>query len=337
MSVEKYIQISYANRLGLQLENFKQKRADQWTFSHSCEAKHGLQRKKSRGYIYEYKGALVFKCHHCGASNSLFGFIKEENPALYDEYRIEAYRAEHTPLQVQAPVEAAPVIDANLDGLIPVTSLPPSSAILKFLERRKIPNTKYNLLHVAKNFYPWATQYKPEFRVVDDSSPRLVLPYFDMHGRVFGFTARTFSPTVEPRYIHLRLDKNVDFIYGTERINPRKTIYITEGQIDSLFLENAVAVGGANYGSAFVQSVKSNCVIVPDNDWRRNSQVAGQLKKAINDGYKVCLFPATIKEKDLNDLAKGGMSLPEIKNVVDSHTYVGLTAQLEFALLKKCK
>lgn len=337
MPLPMFSQISYAQRLGASLTNFKQTKPRLWTFAHSCETKHGAKQLKSRGNIFETPDGLrlVVKCHHCGMATSLDAFIRDVNPHLYDEYRMEAFRGTPEIVRVEPIVQQPPPIDATLDGLIPVVSLPKSSPVLRFLERRKIPTDKYELLYVAKHFYQWATLFKPEFKNIADRSPRLVMPYFDRNGRVIGLTARTFSPTVEPRYIHLRLDRNVDFIYGSERVDPSKTIYIVEGQIDSLFIQNTVAVGGANYGSDFVKSIKTNCVVIPDNDWQRNRQVGAQLKKAIDDGLAVCFLPDTVKGKDLNQLVQLGMSIPELKRLVDAHIFRGLAAQLEFALKRK--
>lgn len=335
--MDMYQLISFASRVGVYLTNFKQKKARLWEFSHSCEVKHGQKALKKRGYIYETadgKGLNV-KCQHCGYSKSLGNFIREISPTLFDEYRLFAYKDAPEPVHKPLLVKEEELQDANLDGLIPVTSLAKSSPVIKFLERRCIPVEHYKLLYVSLHFYPWATKYKPEFSRLADTSPRLVLPYFDLHGRVLGFTARTFSPNVEPRYIHLRIDKVNDFIYGSERINPNKTIYVTEGQIDSLFVDNAVAVGGAHYDTPFMHSIKSNCVIIPDSDWKRNSQVGKQLKKVISNGFKVCFMPDTVKGKDLNDIVKGGISTTQLKSIIDDNVKQGLSAMLEYALLKK--
>ena len=335
--MEMFELINYANRVGVYLRNFKQKKARLWEFSHTCETQHSHKKVKARAYIYETvdRRNLNIKCQHCGYGASLGNFIKETSPALYDEFRLHAYRDKTDEVKDTPLIKDAPLIDANLDGLIPVTSLARTSPVIRFLERRHIPEKHYGLMYVAINFYKWASRYKPEFSKLTDTSPRLVLPYFDLHGRVLGFTARTFSPNVEPRYIHLRLDKDKDFVFGSERVNPNKTIYVTEGQIDSLFLDNAVAIGGAHYDIPFMYAIKTNAVIIPDSDWKRNSQVGKQLKKVIANGFKVAFLPDTLKGKDLNDIVKNGINTTQLKEIVDANTKQGLSAQLEYALLKK--
>jgi hypothetical protein len=331
-----YEQISFANRLGVYLRNFKNKKANLWEFSHTCE-KETRGRYRSRAYIYQYRDTqnLNFRCHHCGASSSFANLLKDTSGSLYEEYRVSSYK-DTVESPKEAVTESPKETDANLSGLVQVTKLPQSSAVRKFLERRKIPLDKYKLLYVAPHFYDWAQQYNSSFRGSLDRSPRLILPYFNENNQVTGFTARTFNPTIEPRYIHIRVQKNVEFIYGLERLDKSKTIYVTEGHIDSLFLDNAIAVGGAHYENNFVQSVKDKVIIIPDQDWKRNSQVAKQLKKVIDHGFKVALLPETIKGKDLNDFVKGGIKLDELKEIIDSHSASGLAAQLEFSLLKRC-
>lgn len=332
-----YIQQMFIARLGSQLENFKQRKVREWTWSHTCEKAHGSKRKKTRAGIFlNHEGtSFIMKCQHCGVSTSFLNFLKETSPYLYDEYRMQKYR-ENNPVVETAPEPVeVPLLDINLDGLIPVTSLKPTSSIVKFLSDRKIPTKHYKLFYVAPRFFEWASRYKPEFKEIKNDAPRLIIPYFDLHGRVFGFTCRSFDPNDSKRYLHLRLDMTCDFVYGTERIDPTKTIYVTEGQIDSLFIDNAVAVGGANYESAFMRSIQTNCVIIPDSDWKRNKQVGNQVKKAIKFGYKVFFVPDLVEGKDVNDWVKYGMSIEDVKSMIDANTKSGLQAQLEFGLLKR--
>lgn len=336
--IDMYILITYASRVGTMLKNFKQKKARLWEFSHSCEKQHGNKSLKKRGYIYETTDgkSLNVKCQHCGYSKSLGNFIRDISPSLYDEFRIESYRGniENVKPLETAKIEVAPKT-TTIAGLIPVVTLPPSSSILKFLERRQIPKEKYPLLYVAKHFFKWAAQFNSEFEKVTDASPRLVLPYFDVSGRVFGFTARSFNPSAVPRYIHIRVDKSQEFIYGASRIDYKKPIYVTEGHIDSFFVDNAVAVGGAHYDTPFINSIKEQAVLIPDSDWKRNKQVGNQLKKAITRGYKVCFIPDTVKGKDLNEIVQNGVSTVQLKDIIERSTKGGLEAMLEFALLKK--
>ena len=337
--IDMYKQRTYASRVGVYLKNFKQKKAELWEFSHSCETQHGLKALKRRAYIYKTPDGkqLNVKCQHCGYSKSLAGFIRETSVSLYDEYRLDAYRDQPERIETKPIEEPKPEIDVNLVGLTCVKDLPMSSSVRGFLERRKIPTPVYKYLYVTKDFFGWAKRYNDSFKNITVKEPRLILPYFTPSGEVLGFTCRAFSPKAERRYIHLRVNKKDEFIYGLQTLKTDRTIYVLEGNIDSLFVANSVAVGGANYNCKFVSDHWNECVIIPDNDWKRNPQVGKQLYAAITRGIRVCFMPDTLKGKDINDYVKNGLSIAELQTVIEEHTYAGLNAVLQFAIHKKYK
>jgi DNA primase len=161
-----------------------------------------------------------------------------------------------------------------------------------------------------------------------------VIPYYAEDKTLLGFACRAFGKE-SPKYIQLRIDKNREFIYGADKIDSTKPIIAVEGQIDSMFLENAVAMGTANYNSDYLSQHKDNVIIVPDNDFRRNPHVCSQLKKAINSGFKICLLPDSWK-KDINDNVKSGIDRKDIMDYILSNHKQGAEALLEFTLEKRC-
>ena len=50
----------------------------------------------------------------------------------------------------------------------------------------------------------------------------------------------------QPKYLTIKLDENKQKVYGLDKVNFQKPIYITEGPIDSLFIDNCLAAGGAD-------------------------------------------------------------------------------------------
>ena len=45
---------------------------------------------------------------------------------------------------------------------------------------------------------------------------------------------------------------------------------------------------------------------------------------------RVCIWPDDLQTKDVNDMIKKGMTMAQVKAVVDSHTFQGLEAEVEF-------
>jgi hypothetical protein len=113
-------------------------------------------------------------------------------------------------------------------------------------------------------------------------------------------------------------------------------VYVVEGPIDSMFLPNAIAVSGSSFNGATVEQLKSNCTLVYDNE-RRSPQLAKLIEKSIDSGFSVCLWPDTIKYKDINEMVVDGQMTPtEILAVIDANTYSGIQAQLQFASWRQC-
>ena len=114
-----------------------------------------------------------------------------------------------------------------------------------------------------------------------------------------------------------------------------KRIYVVEGPLDSLFLPNSIAVSGSSFDTPTIRKLLANATIVMDNE-PRNKEIVKQLEKYIDAGYSVCMFPDTIKEKDINDMVvKGGLTPDEIIDVINTNTYTGMEAKLRFADWRK--
>jgi len=78
----------------------------------------------------------------------------------------------------------------------------------------------------------------------------------------------------------------------------------------------------------------TNATLVMDNE-PRNKDIVKQLKKYIDLGYNVVMYPDTVEEKDINDMVKAGRTPNEILNLINTNTFSGMEALLKFADWKK--
>jgi hypothetical protein len=309
------------------------------SFTHSCE-----RANKRRGHFLSYKGTTFFRCFNCGSSLSLSQFLKDTDQTLYREYCLENFREgvwesrepEHSILDDSTePEKIAPERSDYFDTLIPYSSLRDNHPALSYVTSRGIPRERYLEFFLAPNFFKWASNFDPVFSRFEKSVPRLVIPYYgSLNSNLLGFSCRAFGKEL-PKYIHLRVDKTNEFIYGLSRLDMSKPILVTEGPLDSTFLSNCIAMGGASFKSEFISSHKENVIIIPDNDFRRNLHVFNQLRAAVDAGNKICLLPSHWP-KDINDCIKKGISSDSIHNYISENTKFGLAAKLELALEKKC-
>ena len=344
-----YIDIKYARLLGSRLKNFKQVRGNTFAFSHSCED-FTRSKIKTRGSIYVIKDSLNFHCYHCGASSRFSTLLRQEDPNLYDEYRMETFKESHVnsrndsivirdsqPVAEQEIVQNTPQKPSSaLDSdIVLLSGLKSNHPVMKYVESRCIPTEFYDRIGFVPDFRDFAIKYDGQFKKSKHTHPRLVFPYYDTDDSIICYSCRAFGKE-QPKYIKLAVDNSKQKLYGIWRLDYSKPIYVVEGQIDSLFIDNCIAVGSADYSSDFIIKHKDNIVIVPDSDYKRNPQVYGALEKAIDRGFKVSLFPESIPWKDVNDMVvKGGLSKEYIHDMIDANIMQGIRAKLELSFRKK--
>ena len=158
----------------------------------------------------------------------------------------------------------------------------------------------------------------------------MVIPFRKEDGEVFAFQGRAFGDEPQ-KYITIILDNEHPKIFGLDKVDKNKTIYVVEGPIDSLFLKNCIAVAQSDLR---VPQFKNNAVLVPDNE-PRNEQVCKQIERCIDEGYSVCIWPQNIKEKDINDMILAGNDSAEIQEIIHNNTHKGLQAKTVFNSWKK--
>ena len=56
--------------------------------------------------------------------------------------------------------------------------------------------------------------------------------------------------------------------------------------------------------------------------------IVAKINKAIDGGFKVCIWPEYINEKDINDMIKNGHSGSSIQAIIDQNTFKGLSAKM---------
>ena len=166
------------------------------------------------------------------------------------------------------------------------------------------------------------------------NDPRVVLPFLNENGELVGITGRAINDS-PLRYLTMRFLDDVPLIYNIGNVDKTKTVYVTEGPIDSLFLPNSIAVGGSDF-KKLDDSLKENAVIIYDNE-PRNAQIIKQIEEVIDLGYKVCIWnERRVSEyKDINDMVIGGLSQNEIIEIINSNTYSGLSAKAKLQEYKK--
>ena len=158
----------------------------------------------------------------------------------------------------------------------------------------------------------------------------MVIPFRDSNGDIFAYQGRAFGKE-KPKYITIILDESVPKIFGLDRVDPSRDIFVVEGPIDSLFIENCIAVAQSDLR---VPQYKDKAVLVPDNE-PRNREIIKQLERAVDEEYRVVIWPDYVRQKDINDMVLSGLDALEIKNIISKNTFQGLSAKIELQKWKR--
>ena len=147
--------------------------------------------------------------------------------------------------------------------------------------------------------------FPEKFQSINIDYPRLVIPFFDKSGKMFAFQGRAFGKET-PRYITLKLEENKEKIYGLDRIDYEDQVFVVEGPLDSLFLDNCLAVAGADFN--LLKLEPTTTTVIYDNE-PRNKHTVERMFKSVDRNYNVVVWPGDLKYKDINDMVLAGYDL----------------------------
>ena len=327
-----FVDSKYIGLVSVRLQKFSRKKENLYTFRCPYCGDSQKNKNKTRGYIYKYKNDHNFKCHNCGASKSFSNFLKDQDVGLYDQYVMERYRAGLTGKGTNTPdpvlPKSKPVFQKKDFDLQRISELNNSHPAKIYLKKRKIPEKLFREFYFCEKFKYWTNTQKYTFKDESNDESRIIIPLKDKDG-IFGFQGRTLNPKSKLRYITVMLNDEKPKIYGLDKIDVSKPIYIVEGPFDSTFLENAVAMCGSDVDIRTLGW--SDHIWVLDNE-PRNRQIVNRVSKLVDRGQKVVIWNSEVKQKDLNDMFLAGLN---VKDMVKSNTYHGLNAKVKFIEWKR--
>ena len=339
--MSSYIDIKYLNLLSTRLPKFKRK--SEYLYNFRCPHCGDSQKSqtKARGFVYRKKNDMFFKCHNCGVGQTLGNLIKHLDPSMHKEYIFERFKDgkvvakkeepefDFTPSRLlkskEKPFAEFTRYDRALRQLRRFDELVQTHPAKQFVYDRRIPKEHWNKFFLAPRFYEFCNEIQPnKFPDLTYDHPRVVIPFYDRAGKFFAFQGRAFGKE-QPKYITIKFDETKQKIFGLDRIDLNKPVMITEGPIDSLFLDNAIAMAGADAdGGITIQH--QQCTMIFDNE-PRNEHIVNRMISAVDKNFNVCIWPESVREgKDINDLIISGKSAGQVQSLIHNNTHSGLTA-----------
>ena len=339
-----HVDTKYVRLISGRLRNFKQKNTNLWNFSCPFCGDSQTNKTKARGYVFAKGTSLLYRCHNCGVSTNAANLIKRVDPSLFKEYSLERFKesttghANNRNFAVDVPTTRFGKVQKQrvFDHAEWISQLPSGHFCLTYVQARKIPLKHYNKFMFTPNYELFIKSLVPNIDKEISSDARLVIPYYNEFDELIAVTGRALESASERlRYVTVRMnDSNNKLVYGMDRIDSQKTVYIVEGQIDSLFLKNCIASGDSALSVTANLFQAVNKILVFDNE-PRNKEIVKLMENAIKSDHNVVIWPDDIQGKDINEMVMKGMDPMEIQSIIDSNTSRSLEAQLKFNYWKK--
>ena len=319
------IDSKYIGLISSRLQKFKRVKADLFNFRCPICGDSQKHKNKARGYFYQVKTNTNYKCHNCGASMSFNNFLKQIDSTLHKQYTMEKFKEGFTGRNF---VVDEPKLEFTKPIFRKKIDLPRASEVpiaKNYLEKRNLDASQF---YFAAKFKEWTNTQKHTFDTIGRDESRIIIPMYDTDKNLIGFQGRSLGPN-SVKYITVMLQDEAPKLFGLDKIDDTKPIYITEGPFDSTFLENSVAMCGSDLDIGSFGW--SSYIWVFDNE-PRNREIIERINKTIDRGDQIVIWPSNIHEKDINDMVLGGHN---VKSIVESNTYSSLQAKIKFNNWKK--
>lgn len=271
-------------------------------------------------------------CHNCHTSTTFQKFLKDEDPMLYRDFVLDSFVQSNT---TNTTVDATDFVSKPVfkkqptiltSDAIRINELNPNHPARKYLDDRKVP---LDDLWFVEDFANFVSVTFPAHTKTLYKEPRIIIPFYNRDGQLLGIQGRSIDRHSKIKYITIKSEEENPKIFGWDKLNPNMPVYVVEGPIDSLFLNNSLAtMDAALFNAPNIVGLDKQYIFVYDNE-PRNKQIVSNMRKTIELGYKLCIWPDTIKEKDINEMVLAGTSSAAIQHIIDNNTYDGLMATMK--------
>jgi len=356
-----YIDRKFLGFVSSKLEQFKQKQTDLYNFRCPYCGDSKKNKLKARGYVYRKSNDYFFVCHNCGKSTTFAKFLEHIDGTTYKQYILERYAVGETGYKSNAKKPDFEQLKGNAYARFQsalneprgdaaqsesverewrafahysIENLPEDHYARDYIKKRKIPVKYWQEIFYVSKFKDFLDEEFPDHgkdEVPNDD--RIVLFYTNEKGEITNVAGRALSES-KIRYVTVKVTDEKK-LFGLHRLRKQDKVYVLEGQFDSYFVENSIASGDSNLGGVAAILPELNVTLVYDNE-PRNKDIVKQIEKSIDKGYNVCLFPDSVKGKDVNEMIQNGLTSDEIKTIIENNTFSGLTAKLKFTHWKRC-
>lgn len=350
-----YIDYKYLLLAGARLELFSDEGNNVYNFRCPFCLDSKKNRHKKRGYFYPKNDSVSFKCHNCGRTHLFHTFLMNLDSNLYYDYKIEKLGKPKVITQdfVSEKMLVFQTRDSDpLSNCLKLSNITDKLLSVKeYAQQRRIPEQLFDYLYAAENLNDLSSKIEKYHDRTFPNFPVLVIPFYRNDLTYSYIQCRTIanSGANGQRFTTFELDENAPKLWGEFRIDWHQPVYVLEGPIDAMFINNGLAMAGASVNSSltYIKNIqiqhlgysdaKAICICY-DNDYLSNNHILDQVIKRIDEGFSVVLYDKTFRWKDINEAyLLSNWDLETINNYIIKRTFTGLQAKLELSMLRRFK
>lgn len=321
--------------------------------------------KKKRGHIfwkyneYENEGTFDYYCFNCGASLSFsvfLSYLKKRGlidlKTEYDRYKFHLMGMKESELpktQKDHSVDIKKIYELNDIYKSFFTPMKENPQILKYVEKRKIPQIYYDtkifawsgtLQQLINKSKLLKSNYNPNNYVRTNF---LVFPSESIINNqlmVTGFNLRFLNDNYQPKYLKIELDiemNPIKFFTNQFDLNiDNEYIIVVEGEIDSLMFRKIPTIAIKSSALKRVNKIEElndkTFVYCWDNEYKTNKQIKMMIDKLNKNDYSVVWdVDRNNIYKDPNEMIVNGY-VKDMDEYIKGKIFSGLKRNL---LLKK--
>lgn len=337
-----YIDVKFLSLISSRFKNFKRVKQDLWNCRCFICGDSKKSTRKARGYFSKHKEKIIYHCFNCDETYGLKEILENLDPFLYKEYKYEIFKSTYQ-TKIKNNVKEEDLLIKNdieskfnkrkenslLDKLLHrLDTLDENNIAYQYCVGRKIPIDKFNRLYYIDDITK-VNNIKENSSLNISPAPRLALPLYTSKGELASISFRALQGE-KFRYLIVKIKEDVSCFFGINEIDKSKPVYVVEGQIDSLFIDNCIAVSGTGFDKINELNLPNKILIFDNQPY--NKEVCKIINKHIRKGEKMVIWPSNVIEKDINEMVLSDINVSQL---IKERTFEGLRLKLEFDRWKK--
>lgn len=303
---------------------------------------------KKRFWVREEDDYYSVFCYNCNFVSNLYKFLELYYPTEFEDMKIYLFEdiksAQAFKVKLKEKKKEKKPSDKINDffedffrkNCIPLD--PNKKVLKKYIGMKKFAIKQMEKRNIKEKFWKkFFFCYKKQNKI-EDYTWRIIIPFINDDGLYYYFQGRDINPKIKSNlkyksasFQNIILPNNK--IYNFYNVDPNEVVYVCEGLLDSLFLDNSVALCNANiegYANDILEENFKNKIWVLDNP-RKDETGYERTLKLLEKGEKCFIMPKEFKDcKDINDLALDLNVKKVDKDLINSNIYCGSIDMMKF-------